>query len=111
MAGAGFLPDTDDALLGWSVNFKTLITATPTAYGLTAALATAYGALHDTYATALAAADESIRTKASIAAKNTARRNLKIDARLLDLLVQGTAAVTDAQKLALGLNVKAAPSP
>src|SRR3954464_13225947 len=56
MAGSGFLPDTDAGLLAWSLNFKTLITATPTAFGLTSALATSYGTLHDAYASALAAA-------------------------------------------------------
>src|SRR5690242_16315864 len=102
MAGSGFLPDTDAGLLAWSANFKSLITATPTAFGLTTSLATSYGALHDAYASALAAADPAVRTKGSVAAKNTARTNLKADARLLDRLVQGTASVTAAQKLSLG---------
>jgi hypothetical protein len=35
----GFLPNTDARLLAWSLNFNTLITATPTAYGLTTAQA------------------------------------------------------------------------
>jgi hypothetical protein len=111
MASSGFLPTTDAALLAWSVNFNALVVATPTAYGLTAALATAYTTLHTAYATALAAAAPGMRTKATVAAKNTARTNLKIDARLLDRLVQGTASVTDAQKLSLGLNVKSNPTP
>jgi hypothetical protein len=110
-ASTSFLPNTDSGLLAWSANFNTLITATPTAYGLTAALATAYGTLHTAYSTALAAADPAIRTKASIATKNAARNALKADARLLADLVQGTASVTNAQKLALGLTVRSAPSP
>ncbi|CAN5651863.1 hypothetical protein BH09PLA1_BH09PLA1_25400 [soil metagenome] len=111
MPSITFFPSTDDALLGWSLNFKTLITATPTAYGLTSALATAYGALHDAYATALAACEPSVRTKPAVATKNTARTNLKNNARLLANLVNGTASVTDAQKLTLGLNVRTMPSP
>ena len=107
----GFLPRADAALLAWSANFNTLINATPTAYGLTAALATAYGTLHTAYATALAAADPAIRTKSAVAAKNVARTNLKTDARLLAKLIEGTASVTDGRKLSLGLNVKAWPSP
>lgn len=106
-----FLPDSDAALLAWSLNFKTLIVATPTVYGLTAPLATAYGVLHDAFATALAAADPAIRTRASVATKNTARTALKNNARLLANLVSGTASVTNAQKLALGLTVRAEPSP
>jgi len=106
-----FLPNTDAALLAWSLNFKTLIQAGAVSYGLTVPLATAYGVLHDAYADALAAADPAIRTRGSVAAKNTARANLKADARLLDRLVQGTASVSDAQKRDLGLNVPSAPTP
>lgn len=102
-----FLPRTDAALLAWSLNFKTMITATPTDYGLTAALATAYGALHDAYAAALqTATDPSTRTKGSVEAKNASRTALKANARLLANLVNGTASVTDAQKLDLGLTVR-----
>jgi hypothetical protein len=93
------------------LNFSTLITATPTAYGLTSTLATAYAALHTAYGTALAACEPSIRTKSAVSTKNVARTNLKNDAKLLANLVNGTASVTNAQKLALGLNVKAAPAP
>ncbi|MGH7179314.1 MAG: hypothetical protein ACREJC_18200 [Tepidisphaeraceae bacterium] len=55
MPSVTFFPSRDTELLAWSLNFKTLITATPTAYGLTAGLATAYGVLHDAFATALVA--------------------------------------------------------
>ena len=108
---SGFLPNSDSGLLAWSLNFKTLIVATPTAYGLTTALASAYGTLHDAYATALVACDPAIRTRSAVPTKNTARGNLKANARLLADLVQGTASVTNAQKLALGLTVRSAPSP
>ncbi len=105
-----FLPSSDAALLAWSLNFSTLITATPTAYGLTATLATAYTTLHTAYGSALAACDPAIRTRSAVATKNTARTNLKNNARLLANLVEGTATVTTAQKLALGLTVRATPS-
>ena len=107
----GFLPNTDARLLAWSLNFSTLITATPTAYGLTTAQANTYRGLHNAYATALAACDPSMRTKMAVATKNTARNNLKANARLLANLVNGTASVTNAQKLQLGLTVKAKPTP
>lgn len=108
---ASFLPDRDDELLAWSVNFSTRITATPTAFGLTAALATAYATVHSNYATALAACDPGERSKADVAAKNVARATLKAQASLLAKLVQGTASVTDSQKIELGLNVRAEPTP
>lgn len=108
---AGFLPNADAALLAWSLNFSTRITATPTAYGLTAALATAYSTAHTSFATALAGCDPSERSKVATEAKNQARTNLKTQARLLAKLVEGTATVTNAQKLELGLNVRAQPTP
>jgi hypothetical protein len=106
-----FLPNKDAALLAWSLNFSTRITATPTAYGLVAGDATSYATLHTAYATALAACDPDERNKIVIATKNTARTALKVSARLLAKRVEGTATVTDAQKLELGLNVRAMPSP
>jgi hypothetical protein len=108
---ASFLPAKDSALLAWSLNFSTRITATPTAYGLTAALATAYSTVHTNFATALAACDPEERNQIATAVKDAARAALEAQARLLANLVQGTAAVTDAQKLELGLNVRAMPQP
>jgi hypothetical protein len=106
-----FLPYTDPGLLAWSLNFSTRITATPTAFGLTAALASSYAGLHSAYAAALADCDPNTRSKALVIAKNQARANLKANARLLSNLVQGTASVTDAQKSELGLNVRKQPTP
>jgi hypothetical protein len=107
----GFLPAGDAALLAWSNNFNSLINATPTAYGLSAGLATAYGTLNTAYATSLAACDPGVRNKATVIAKNQARFNLKENAKLLANLVNGTASVTNAQKATLGLNIRAVPSP
>jgi hypothetical protein len=106
-----FLPDTDAGLLAWSLNFSTLITTQPTNYGLTATDASASAALHASYADALAACDPGVRNKTQVAAKNTARTALKNSARLLAKRVEGTATVTDAQKIELGLNVRAMPTP
>lgn len=106
-----FLPNTDAGLLAWSLNFSTKITATPTAYGLTSLLASAYADAHDAYAAALAACDPAVRNKPAVAAKNDAKFALKNLARNYSSLVHGTASVTDAQKLELGLNVRSAPSP
>lgn len=107
----GFLPNRDAALLAWSLNFSTKISAGAVSYGLTTAQATAYAALHAAYGSALAACAPGERSKSLVATKNTARTALKTQARLLALLVQGTASVTNAQKLDLGLTVRQAPSP
>ena len=110
--GTSFLPTTDNALLAWSLNFSTLISATPTTYGLSSTQATAYATLHSQYSAALATAtNPTTRTKANVAAKNTARDALKTDARLLAKIVDGQATVTDQQRIQLGLNVRTVPTP
>lgn len=106
-----FLPDTDAGLLAWSLNFSTLITANPTTYGLVIGDATSYDGLHTAYADALGECDPGVRNKSAVAAKNAARTALKDSARLLAKRIDGTATVTDAQKIELGLNVRALPSP
>lgn len=107
----GFLPTKDAALLAWSLNFSTRISASPITYGLTAALATSYQTLHTSFANALAECDPDERNKILVAAKNAARTALKTQARFLNDLVQGTSTVTDAQKLELGLTVRQQPTP
>ena len=103
---------TDAEFLGFSVNVKTLITATPTAYGLVAADATAYGLVHDAYASAYQTAlDPLTRTRITIADRNAARDTLENSLRLLFNKVEGTPTVTDQQKMALGINVRKPPQP
>ncbi len=107
-----YIPTKDALLLSWSSNFKTLITASPTTYNLTAAQATAYTAAHTAYATAYATAIEpSTRTHPAITAKNAARAALKTQIRALVKFIDASATVTGAQREALGLNVRKTPSP
>jgi len=111
MATGGFLPNTDAALLAWSLNFSTLVSASPTTYALSAAQATAYAALHTAYATALAACDPTHRTKSIVSTKNAAKAALRQNARMLGGIVELTASVTNAQRLQLGLTIKTPPTP
>jgi hypothetical protein len=104
MATSDFIPTGDTALRNWSLNFSTLITATPTAYGLTSGDATAYGTLHTAYASALTTAlDPATRTPVTVAAKDSARSALVAKARELAAKVQATPSVTPAQKTSLGI--------
>lgn len=108
----GATPRKDQELLAWSLNFKTLITATPTVFGLTAGQATQYGTAHTAFATALQTATEpTTRTKAAIAAKDSAKITLRALAGSFGGMVDKNIAVTNAQKIELGLNVRATPSP
>lgn len=108
-----YLPKSDAGLLSWSNNFSTKITATPTAYGLTAANATTYAASQAAYATAYSAAiNPSTRGPLAVNNKNVARDNLKHLSRQMAMQVQGTMTVTSSQKIELGLNPRTNfPSP
>jgi hypothetical protein len=107
MANSSYLPSREEALLAWAQNASTLITATPTAFGLTAADATALASLVSAYAVALAAAtNPSTSTPATVATKNTARITMVSAIRSMVKRVQATATVTPTQKISLGINVK-----
>jgi hypothetical protein len=107
MATKSFLPTTDRGLLDWAQNFSNRITATPGDFGLTVPQAAAFAALFTTSETAYGVvADPGTKTKGAVAAKNTARTALKVDARNLASIVQGIATVTDQQKIDLGLTVR-----
>jgi hypothetical protein len=108
----GFLPSRDSLLLAWSSNFDGLVAVNFADYGLSSAQATAYTAAHTAFASSLGTATEpSTRTKVSIAQKDAMRAALKFLARDYSRIIQGIATVTDAQKYALGLNVRATPTP
>ena len=104
-------PPTDGGLMAWSLNFSTLISATPTAYGLTSTQATAFAAMHTAYATAMAACEPTVRTKGAVVTKNTAKANLKLAANQTASLVYGTPSVTMSQKVTLGIPPRATPTP
>ena len=111
MASSNFLPDRDAELLTWATSASGFITATPTAYGLTAGIATVLAAALASYSTALEAVQPGVRSKMAVMTKNNAKAALKTNIRAWAKIVEGTASVTNAQKAQLGLNVRAQPSP
>lgn len=111
-----FPPSKDSSLLTWSSNFSTKITATPTAFGLDAAQATAYAALHTGYNTNYnRAVNPNTNSKAAIAAKNVAKNNLLYGpggAWALVNIVQAFPGTTDDERAELGLRIPdAGPTP
>jgi hypothetical protein len=104
----GIFPNTDSGLLGWSLNFSDQINSNPDGVGLSPQQAAEYAALHGQFAAAMLAVDPAVRSKTTTAAKNEARDALKNQARRLANLIYGTAGVTDAQKITLGLTVRKA---
>ena len=109
---ATFLPTREANLVAWSNNFNTLISATPTAFGLTAAQATAYATLNSAFDSAYnTIKNNTTRSPANIISKNQAKRNLIASARQLAGVIQRYPAITNAQRSALGLTVPIIPSP
>lgn len=102
-----YIPSKDEDFQAWSQNFSTLITATPTAFGLVAGQAVAYAALVASFSAALSAAtNPTTRTKPSVASKNVARATLEASSRNLAAVVQGYPSITDTQLAALGLTIR-----
>ena len=104
MATRNFYLLPDPQFAPASANFSTLITATPTAFALTAAQATNYGTLNAAYQTALSlATNPSTRTTVTIGDRTLARESLCANAKLLAGIVKGTPTVTNPQLESLGL--------
>lgn len=104
-------PQTDPGFLAWSLQFKTLLVATPTAFGVSTLQATNYGTLHDAFATSMAAVEPGVRTKSAVVTKNACKKAAMTNARFLAGIIYGTSTVSNAQRTALGLPLKQAPMP
>ena len=108
-----YIPSRDADLDAWANNFKTLIAATPTNYGLTAADGTAISNSFNAWHTAfLNATNPTTRTRATVAAKNDQKRLMLGVLRGYAATIRANAAVTPALKIGLGLHVRdAGPTP
>lgn len=107
-----FFTGTYAQLSAGSQIFSTAISATPTAFGLTAPQATAYAALNATYVAAqLAVSNPENRSPVKTTDRNNAAIPLRTMARALAKIIDATATVTDGQKQALGLSVRDTRTP
>lgn len=111
--GSSYIPSREADLDMWLGNFKTLIAATPTAYGLVAAdgtaITTAYNNWHTAY---LAAVNPTTRTPATVATKNAQKTVVLGVVRGYAATIRANMAVSDALKIGLGLRVHDnAPTP
>ncbi|HLL91179.1 MAG TPA: hypothetical protein VK324_17915 [Tepidisphaeraceae bacterium] len=106
-----FFTGTDVELYNGTKVFSAAISSTPTAFGLTAAQATAYALLSDDYINCYdATVDPKTRTKSKTQAKTDAKIALRAMASDLAKIVGGTSTVTNEQRLDLGLSVRATPT-
>jgi hypothetical protein len=102
-----YLPSREADLDNWLNNFKTLIAANPTNYGLAAgdatAITTAYTNWHTAYQ---AAVNPTTRTKATVQTKNEQKAVVLGVIRPYVSTIQANHAVSDALKIGLGLRVR-----
>jgi hypothetical protein len=110
--GRSFYLGSDAELYNGTKVFSDLINAAATTYGLTTAQATSYKTLSDDFvAKQDIATAPATRTKTTILDRNNARDLLRPYAAQLAKIIEATPTVTDGQKAALGLSVRATPAP
>jgi hypothetical protein len=101
-----YIPTRESEMDNWLNNFKTLIAASPTTYGLAVSDATAitnaYNAWHTAYQAAI---NPSTRTKATVMAKNDQKANVLFVVRGFVATIQANRGVSNSLKEGLGLRV------
>lgn len=101
-----YLPTREADYALWQKNFDALITATPTAYGLTTGQATEYDTLFIAWTSAYnIASTPSTRTPSAIQAKNDAKAALTEETRKLVKIIQGYPNTTNEMRVDLGITV------
>lgn len=106
MPQAPYIPASDAEFDLWLNNWRTLATAAPATYGLTAADATAAtNAYNSWHAAFLLATDPATRTSVTVAAKDAERVNAEQIMRPLSISVRNNASVANSDKVALGVNI------
>lgn len=101
-----YIPAKDSEFDSWLVNFSTLLTASPTTYGLVAGDATTVDAVTDAWVAAYATAiNPGTRTSVTIAIKDTARRNAEVTVRPFAVRISRNPAVSSGNKTAIGVTV------
>ncbi len=109
--GKSFYTGTDAELNTGAQHFSSVISDAPEDYGISTPAAVSYANLTSIYAAAyLAAIIPETRTRGRVTAKNTARENLRKASADLASVIDGTPAVSDQQKVDLGLNVRKQPA-
>jgi hypothetical protein len=102
---ASYIPPKDANFSTWLANFSTLITASPTTYGLLASDAVVIAAQNTAWAAAYALAiSPSTRTPTTVQAKDVARINALATVRPYAQLISNNAGVSSSNKTALGIN-------
>ncbi len=112
MAGGDFLPTREPELVTWITNFNALVGINFLLYGISSTQATGYATLATTYITSYnVAKSDSTRTPAAIRTKDSNRKIIIAQTRVLARIIQAFPGVTDTMRQALGLTIRSNPSP
>lgn len=108
-----YIPSDNAGFSSWLANFSTLLSATPTLYGLLAADATAVAAQNTAYQAAyIASIDPTTRTSPTVAAAQAARASATAVVRPYAVRISLNAGVSDLNKSAIGVTIrKTIPTP
>lgn len=108
-----YIPARDADFNNWITNFNSLLTASPSTYGLIAADATAVDTVTDAWVAAYTAAiDPSTRTPVTVQAKDDARIDAQTTVRPYAQLISLNPGVLSANKIAIGVNPRTStPAP
>jgi hypothetical protein len=105
-----YIPPKDADLANWADNFRDLIVASPTTYGLVAGDGTAIGNVVTPFLAAYTIAiNPTTRTAVTVAAKDTAKFAMLSVLRSYAQIVSANPAVDPSDKIALGLNLHGTP--
>lgn len=112
-APSPYIPNRDAEFLTWAQNFSTLLTASPTTYGLVTGDATAVDTVTDAFTAAYALATApTTRTAVTVQAKNIARINAEAVIRPYAQQIAANVGVASDDKIAIGVNPRTSvPTP
>lgn len=111
MAGSWFTLKKDAEIAAGSANFATRIATAYASLNITQAQATAFGTLNTAFQAALAAITPATKSKSLVAAKNSARDAMLVQASFLGRQIALQPSVSDQTKIDLGLAVRGVPVP
>jgi hypothetical protein len=108
-----YIPAKDADFQNWILNFSTLLTASPSTYGLQAPDAAAVALEYTAWNTAYTAAiDPSTRTPVTVATKDSARTSAETVIRPLAVLISLNSSVDPGDKVAIGVTLRSTqPTP
>lgn len=101
-----YIPARDSLFSEWVSNFSTLISATPSAFGLVAGDAAQIAAVNSGWQAAYTAAiNPSTRTPATVAAKDAARAAAEMVVRPYAILIRNNSGISNLLKISVGVTV------